>query len=529
MNIQIQQSPLTITPSNGEHIYTLATTGMEYNLPNFKYVVDVYFRPSTIDFSQSIIPNPAARLKVRPNSYGKAIIELKEIIRTFLKANPRFSGETYPYLNYVAEENSIITMSDAQHTRTYNAFNLWESGGVNQNLSQLWHIEQYQIKVGYEYQLGTNIVTEIVYTDETQPPPVNIFPGVDNNLIPEPYLSGATLGGTYNQSPNFFQVDNQSWLYYDLFRHIYQTGEDISCGPREFLNAAGRKYKTISQPDFVSQKVRTRQHHPDCPIIMSFLDGQNDYFNNQTGSLVIRSAINKSDPYTYSAVTLNNSTQENVWDLFKMGVFYLPYNVTSGETLNAIPVNSKKVCFYLTETPNDISFSARTSEVMEFDIQDKDCINEPIHLLFLNGRGQWDTYTFSKKSTKNIQVDRKKYQEEASLNKSFYARGSSQRGQSIYEQIADYEISCSSWYMTENDVTIVEELFMSPEVYMISGTTITDADCISCLEEIRLYQHLIPVVINEKTFEVYKKQYKKLYQYEFTLSYGGVKRFSTQG
>lgn len=525
--INVDQSPLTITPSNGEHVYTLSSTG--YTLSNFKYVIDVFFRPSSINFSGSPVPLPSARLKVRPNSYGKAIIELEEIVRTFLKANPRFSGETYPYLNYVAEENSIITLSDAQVTRSYNAYNLWPSGDINQNLQQLWHIEQYQIKVGCEYESGSTIVSDMNYTASTQPAPINIFPGVDNNLIPNPYLSGATLGSGYTQSPNFFQVDNQSWLYYDLFRHIYQTGDDNDCGPREFLNAAGREYKVISQPDFVSSRVRTRMHHPDCPIIMSFLNGQNDYFNNPTEALVIRSAVSKSDPYTYSAKTLNNPIQENVWDLFKMGVFYLPYNVTENGATNIIPTNSEKVCFYLTNSIEDTSFSARTTEVMEFEMQPYDCINEPIHLLFLNGRGQWDTYTFGKKSSKTIEVDRKKYQEEASLDRSFYSRGSSQRGQNVYEQLADYQIKCASWYMTQNDVTIVEELFMSPEVYIITGTTITDYQCQSCLNEIRLYQHLIPVVINDKTFEVYKKQYQKLFQYEFTLSYGSVKRFRTQG
>ena len=93
--INIDQSPLTITPSNGEHIYTLSSTG--YTLQNFKFVIDVYFRPSNVDFTGE--PQPAARLKVRPNSYGKAIVELEEIVRTFLKANPRFSGTTYPHLN----------------------------------------------------------------------------------------------------------------------------------------------------------------------------------------------------------------------------------------------------------------------------------------------------------------------------------------------------------------------------------------------------------------------------------------------
>jgi hypothetical protein len=528
--INIDQSPLTITPTNGEHIWNVASSA--YTLTNFKFVIDVYFRPDALDFSNN--PQPAARLKVRPNSYGKAIVDLGEIVRTFLKANPRMSGTTYPYLNFVAQENSIITLSDATQTRTYNAYNLWPNGDINADLPTLWHVEQYAVVFGCEYQSGNTIVSDVDPLASWQPAPINIFPGVDNSQIPAPYLSGATLGSGYTQSANFFQVNNQSWYYYDLFRHIYRQGEDNTCGPREFLNAAGRNYKIISQPDVVSTAVRTRMHHPDCPIIVSFLDGQNDYFNNQNSALVVRGASFADANYTFSAYTQNDSTLYNVWDIFKMGVFYLPYNQTA-TGLNLIPPTSEKVCFYLTPTTGDTTFSARTSEILEFMMQPYDCINTPIHLLFLNANGQWDTYTFGKKSTKNYSVERKSYRQESSLDKQFYTRGSYERGTTVFDQLGDYKISCESWYMDQNDVDIVEEMFFSPEVYMIEGITVLPKciheinNCTSCLNEIRLYEHLVPVVIEEKQLLKFNKRYQKLFQYKFTLNYASIKRYRTQG
>jgi len=531
--INIEQSPLTITPSNGEHIYTLSSTGT--TLPDFKFVIEVYFRPSEVVWSASTPTNLVARLKVRPNTYGKAIIEVEEIVRTLLKANPRFSGSTYPtsltalnVYNFVAPENSIITLSDAQQTRTYNAYNL-SGTSLNPDLQVLWHVEQYRIIVGCEYTSNNLTVEDMDREASYQTSPITIFPGVDNTLIPEPYLASATLGSGYTGSANFFQVPNLSWLYYDLFRHVYVNGQDSVCGPRELLNAAGREYETISQCNFVSQKVRRRMHHPDCPIIISFLDGQNDYFTNSSEALIVRSALSTSDDYTYSGSIANDSTIYTPSDIFKMGVFYLPFNITEGQTINAIPTNSEKVCFYMVNNWCNQEFDGRTTEVLEFYMQDRSCINTPIHLLFLNGRGMWDTYTFGGKSQKTINVDRKKYQQESSLDKTAYSRGGSERGQNVYEQIADYKTKCTSWYMTQNDVQVVEELFMSPEVYMITGTTIPPEQCQDCLDEIRLYQNLIPVVIEDKDFIVYNRNYQKLYQYQFTLSYGSVKRFRTQG
>ncbi len=529
--INVDQSPLTITPTNGEHIYNFSSTG--YTLTNFKFIVDVYFRPSAAPITTGSTPD--ARLKVRPNSYGKAIVDLVEVVRTFLNANPRFSGTTYPYLNYVAQENSVITMSDATNTRVLNGYNLWNSGDINPDVPTLWHAEQYRVIVGCEYEASGTTIVEINPEASFQPASINIFPGVDNKLIPEPYLSGATLGSGYIQSPNFFQLTTQSWYYYDLFRHIYQQGQDTTCGPRELLNAGGKEYKTISQDGFVSQRVRRRQHHPDCPIIISFLDGQNDYFTNTTARLVVRGADEKDDNYTYSSYTSNNSTIVNNWDIWKQGVFYLPYNMTQLGT-NVIPADSGKVCFYLTSGTN-MNFSARTSEILEFWMEEPDCINDPTHLLFLNGRGMWDTYTFGKKSTKTFEVNRKTYRQESSLDKQYYTRGAYERGTTIYDQDASYTIECQSWFMTDNDTEIVEEIFRSPEVFIIKGTTATVdpcdnpdiEDCQSCLQEIRQYQYLIPVVLENKELQKFQRQYQKIFQYSFTLRYADVKRYRTQG
>lgn len=601
--INVEQSPLTITPTNAEHIYTLSSTG--YTLSNFKYLIDVYFKP------QGKSEELMSRLKIAPNTYGNAIIELGEIVRTFLNANPRFSGDTYPYLNYVADENSVITLSDAQQTRDYNAYNLWSSGNNNANLNQLWHVAQYRAVVGCEYSSGGTIVTDINPSAEFQPDYITIFPGVDNTLIPSPDLFYATLGGTYNQSSNFFQVDNQGWYYYDLFRHVYQRpnakqcnnyqisntdpessiilnyldcnynpqmeiiypqtssnfcaldnsievvsgGEEIAfeptgicngynpiqdcAGPQEFLNAAGVTECAVVQADGTSTtNVRRRMHHPDCPMIVSFLNGKNDYFTNDIYSIAVRGALSHNEPYTYSAEIANRNsiniptTEEPPNSTFRMANFYLPYNITSGNTLNAIPTNAEKVCFYGTfyDTEGDrLNINNATTEVLEYWMQPRDCINEPIHVLFMNGRGMWDTYTFGKKNTKKITLDRKEYQQETSLDKQFYARGSSDRGKKIYEQNATYEWDCNTWFMTEADTKIMEELFMSQDVFIITGTTIEAQDCVSCLNEIRLYQHLIPVTVKQTEFVEYKKQYQKIYQYNLTLQFGAVKRFRTQG
>ena len=117
------------------------------------------------------------------------------------------------------------------------------------------------------------------------------------------------------------------------------------CGPKEFLNAGCRDYKIISQGGYVNDRVRRRQHHRDCPIIISFLNGKNEYFTNDIYSIVVKGADTWSDPYTYSAECVNRTlsplptTIEPVDSKFRLLNFYLPYNITSGGTVNAIPAD----------------------------------------------------------------------------------------------------------------------------------------------------------------------------------------------
>lgn len=524
MIISVDQSPLTITPSNGEHVYTLSSTG--YTLSNFKYIMDIYlFTYPTQTYTPD---NRVARLKVSANSYGKCIVELNEIVRTLLKPNPRASGTTYPYLNYVSDENTSVTLINATNTFDSNAYNWWPGGSPNGNLDQLFHVAQYQVIVGGEYLSGNTIVEEIDTSASYQPARVSIFPGVDNSLIPQPTL--------YNV-PDYLSQDTNGWLYYDLFRHQFNQEPLSQCNPKEFLTSGYYNDCNVAIVDNTPiQNTRRRKHHPDCPIVLSFLNGKNDYFINDTYSITIRASDDYGSPYTYSAEGFNRtsttvpSTNEPSDSLIKYFTFYLPYNVTQQGT-NVIPPDVKKVGFYSSsyQASNRMLWSNSTSEFLEYYIQPYDCLASPIHVLFLNSQGVWDTYTFGGKSERKIDVERKQYRQEMSLNKQFYSRGSSNRGTTIYDHDAEISWTCKSWYMEDSDVHIVEQIFQSNDVFIITGTTINPSDCESCLGEIRLYQHLIPVTIEDKSFTEIKKKYNKLYQYEFTLKYGGLKRYRLPG
>jgi hypothetical protein len=526
VEIQVIQKPLAITPSNTEHIWTLASTG--YTQTDFKFVMDIYFSPNNYNQKK-------ARLLARPNDFGRAIFNIQDVVRNFLEVNPRallaVADGYYPTGYTPSIENRIVTLASAEICYGYNAFNQFYSDAID----DLWHIEEYGVKIGCVYTSGTTTIEDIDLEAAWQPEPILIFPGVDNEIIPKPALLYATLGSGYTGSNIFYDETTQNHYYYNLFRHVYSGTTQDDCQPAEFLNACGKELFTTQG----ITRVRRRYHHRDCPIIVSFLNGKNPLFTNDIYSLGVLGAASQTGPYTSSGETRNRNSStiptvnETVDNQFRLSTFYLPYNVTFGPTLYAIPTTSKKVAFFgTTYNASDsvrLNPANKTTELLEFYFQEDDCLNTPKHFLFLNGRGMWDTITLDKKSEKVINLDRSTYFQGISLNRSEYARGSYNRGKRVYEQNANYEVLATSWFIYENDMVIYEELFMSPEIYIIEGTTLDDSDCNDCLGIVHLYQNLIPVVMKDKSFKEYNKNYQKLFQYSFTFEYGGLKRFRTQG
>ena len=286
-------------------------------------------------------------------------------------------------------------------------------------------------------------------------------------------------------------------------------------------------YTFSGPPQTVLGECRTRKHHRECPIILSFLNGKNDLFTNDIYSIGIWGASGSTYEFKAEARNRNSSSlpsvKEGVDSTFRMLTFYTPYNYTNSG-LNVIPPDVSRVAFfgtsYSADIDNRLNPSSATTEILEFVFEGADCRNEPQHFLFMNARGMWDTITLDKKSEKTINVNKETYFQGMDLNKTSYTSASYNRGKRVYDSEANYEVKATSWYITQNDMVIYEELFMSQDVYLIKNTQI---------ENDELFQYLIPVIMKDKSFVQYNKNYQKLYQYQFTFEYAGGKRYRTQG
>jgi hypothetical protein len=163
----------------------------------------------------------------------------------------------------------------------------------------------------------------------------------------------------------------------------------------------------------------------------------------------------------------------------------------------------------------------RNSEWVRYDLSDMNCLSTPIHFLYLNSNGVWDTITFDRKSVKTFNIKRDIYAQTSNLNKPLYNRLSSDARKVVYNLDVVETITAQSDFADENDRVLFEEFYMSPEAYMIREHEQYNVP----------YQtktpYLIPINILSNSVERYKSRYNKLFQYSFNFEYNPIKLYRT--
>jgi hypothetical protein len=128
-----------------------------------------------------------------------------------------------------------------------------------------------------------------------------------------------------------------------------------------------------------------------------------------------------------------------------------------------------------------------------------------------------------RKALKTSNITRKTFDKGMVTDTNMLSLLSSNRRKTIYDQSITESMAVNTWYLDDNDRVILEDLFMSPEVYII-----LDHDWTGKTEK-SYNPYLLPVVVNTNTLTEYKNRYNKTAQYGFTLEYTPINQYKTQG
>ena len=144
-----------------------------------------------------------------------------------------------------------------------------------------------------------------------------------------------------------------------------------------------------------------------------------------------------------------------------------------------------------------------------------DCPNlkgyEPIRLCWMNQYGAWDYYTFNLKNSRTINSKQTTYQQlKGTWNLAKYRLDGHNGGVKTFKKNAIEKIRLNTDYVSEDYVTIFEEMFVSPEIYLLKPKT-------SDTQPTTVFQQVEPVRITSKSFQKKTTVNDKLIQYTFDI------------
>jgi hypothetical protein len=633
MSITILQQPLGFTPSNAQHIYNASSTYSGQT--SMRYIFDIWINP-LLSTQERI-----GRLKVAPNSFGVGMVDVGDIIKNYLKPNPRSESPQQYVFNGTngtgtTTPNGVI-INNSLSASSSNSISFVPSNAFNSNVNYelLRHCSQYKVLIGEEFVVGSTTVSYICDNPSYLTPSTLTYE-FSTSFVPYPgspttinwnninenvqdWMTGVELGysylhtsstgvfvdsgssvntsGSYTSSgepgrndlvyltdrvsgciyvfqwsdetspsgwvylstscpdcsnqpnsiiiwpgvqenkTNFSYNNNywtnntngvENWKYWELYKYQLTGSTFITeTSPAQFLTTFGDDLFTDTitvknsggtvLSSLTNDRIRRRQHHPECPIILSnYFAGFNDTIFTQT--------------ITQPVCWVKSETQDNFTLTGSQNYGYLQTNLLNISAYTNNPDNwivyhqprtntiggGKMALFVQSNTASTANFfSNRISEIVEYYFTDDSCMSDPQHFLFLNQRGSWDTWTFDRKNIKRYQKEFSTYGQDLIRNSPNYNPFFYDNRAVIYDQNVNEVVEAQSDYMVENDRKIVEELFLSTSVYLIQ-------DYPSQTIPSSAYSHnpyLIPVIITSNSLEQFKNRYNKLYQYTLTYEY----------
>jgi hypothetical protein len=429
-----------------------------------------------------------------------------------------------PYLVRVADSDTTSVelrtsqatiVNDKTSTISFsNGFN-----GGYPGFQNLYQINEYRCLFGVQYTSSGGTQVVIVPTDfasytlysggsispysaSTQPYGVMIWPGVQENkqMSTKYYYSGNNLNGQYN--------------YLNTKVYSYQTSTGTTRG--QFMSTFGSETIPMTILGSQTYQTRWRTHYYKCPIIVGFMYGGNPLFNNTSSvnGIMYLQKTGVNSQYNYDAIQSNGIDYSSRANLQTVAPYsYLQQRIAYGIFKPNPEVRTDSdVAIFLSNNVLGYDYDIYgSSEIVQYKMIGEECLNNPINFLFMTRSGIWDTYTFSKKSVKRYGVNKKTYSQQKSLNTTIWNRQSYDSAETVFYGQAEEFLTVDSNYVQQNDSIIIEELLMSPYVYIIEDNWLPSTN------QEYIYPYLIPCTVQNKEVKVLEQKYQRLFQYTIEL------------
>lgn len=281
------------------------------------------------------------------------------------------------------------------------------------------------------------------------------------------------------------------------------------------------------------------------PVMFSFLNSYCHEFANEvraiarkvvykngleTDTLIYNTKLNGGGPLTNPQSTYPPFLGQEV----ENRLTHFTDNQVNTESTGQHPTEIKEIFYWLITDGNSLPNPVGPGNVGNWEVQgnvpyfhlkakNTSCFeNEPINFVYLNPMGGWDTFTFGMKNTKTYSKKTKSYSKGKFIQGTNYNRLSQEEKTLIYDQETSVSVTAQSDYVDEYESKYIEDLVLSPYVYIVTNTEGIGGNGIESNPE------LIPIVIKDKKVVEYKKNYQKLKQYTVSFEYDNIKGHRVQ-
>jgi hypothetical protein len=443
------------------------------------------------------------------------------------------SGSTYTYDFNIRPYDYLSNYIKTQHYPYY-WLNDWYTTNEDININNPYpNIIKGNVKYRYQYLTGSTYTGETGYT-------------TFNHYTDIPYCAtstGFTASGFTNTSGDFNYVGGAFQMGRDKFylpNFDQELGSVIGTGLTINTIDVNRLLSPMSQYLFdypsVPEMSETSRFLTDAPRIQTIQEHENYvlyYLNGQTGD---RQVI-EADYAVFEFYDVNN-TQVGYFEQqinFSGTTYASPTGYTDTLRVFALPCGPKditnifaavdysQVAYYRvqifyswpTNSANRVSVGpvGPSSESFYFYLYDN-CGPEDTRLGFLNARGGYDYFTFTK-----FRSDVKKITRETYDNR-YYATNVASPDRDFGRTLKTFNTEVQREFVLESDFLSeafgnwLEQLFYSPIVYEMKEDYISPLD-----RQDKVYKDLRPIQILSTEVETINTKHKKLNKYRITCKY----------
>ena len=458
-NSIIEQKPrFFMTPVGAEIIFVISNNDAVANETRVKFVAEVHIGKlnPNVNNTETLI----GTFKTTPNNAGVGIFDFSNIVENFVSSDNLAAIDSLYKGTTINEDNRV-------------PLHLTDKFSLNENVFRFLRIKfsvEYLQGGSVSLATGTEVVSDMykIFNGYVKNDDTLTTNGIDFGFDLEDFKVGSSSKKFLTNSPTQLYANLDD---YGTFAFL-QSSSTLAIKVNDLLFTYYSSTGSLLGTDVVTKNVANGAF----PVSAFFFLTQSDRFLLYAG--VYPANLRNDTTSTFSSLVTAGTIQGGYYTVVARDT--TPSAVTQTYTINL-------------NCPDERQF-------------------ESIRLCWLNQWGAWDYYTFTLKSTRNINTESTTYtQLHGTWNESKYRSYSHRGGKKTFRVNATESLTINTDYISENDNTILEELVNSPEIYMLKGyKDVTETTLLK-------NDYVIPVTLQTTSHTRKTVANDKLIQYTFDI------------